>query len=573
MKKPAHSIKLWMSLHKFWSVCIIVAVLILGYYVYHRATAVNAAPQYTLAFARNSKITQTISGSGQVSASNQTDIQSQVSGTITAISTKVGQPVATGQLIATIDPTNAQIALKNAELAFDKIVEPAKATDISNAQNSLFKSYNDAFNSASTIYLDLPAVISGMKDLLYGQAGVLSDQQSAFLNPTARDMRQKAAVEYDAAVAQYQKAAAEFNGLTRSSATSSIDNMLTDTYTTVKDMAKSLSDTQSTLTFIQTSQPDYKTSGIASAATQVNAWSTQTNSDLSNLLSGQNSITTGQNALSNLQAGADTLDVQTARLNLEQAQRTYNNYFIRAPYDGTIGRIPVNVYGQAGASTVIATIVGNQKIATISLNEVDAAKISDGQPVMITFDAIDGLNATGTVEQVDQVGTVSSGVVSYGVKILINTADDRIKPGMSVNTSIITKEDDNVLVVPSNAVKKQGNQNYVQTLPRSVLATLASSTASSTRSRNFTSANSGGARAMTISSVLVPTQVSVTVGDYDDTNTEILSGLNPGTLVITKTTTGTAAQTTSAPSILNTLGGGRGGAGGGTFRGAAGAGR
>jgi len=611
------SIKKFATTHKFWSAIIVLVVVVGAYYIYNKASTANILPQYSLAFVHTGKISQTVTGSGQVSASNQTDILAQGSGSITSINAKVGQEVKAGQLIATIDSASAAITLRNAQLSLAKLTEPAKVTDISNAQANIVKAYNDGFNAAANIYLDLPTIMAGMKDLLYGLNGYLSDQNSSQLDTTSIDNIHQAGIAYDRALAEYNNGLQEFHGLSRTSATSSIDTLLNDTYLMIKDVSQAATLAQNAVTYIATNQPGYKTGIASGAAANTKTWASTANSDLGALVSAQNSISSNTNSLTTLTTGADQFDLQQAQLNLRQAEQTYNNYFIRAPYDGTIGRIPVNVYGQAGASTVIATIVGNQKIATISLNEVDAAKVADGQSVMITFDAIDGLDATGTVEQVDQVGTVSSGVVSYGVKILINTADDRIKPGMSVNTSIITKEDDNVLVVPSSAVKKQGNQYYVQTLPRSVLATLASSTTnsapgiyngqfasstrrgqfgsttnnfagtsnnstfgsstrgtfgSSTRSRNFVGSGIGGAnRTMAISSALTPTQVPVTVGDSDDTNTQILSGLNPGTLVITKTTTGTAAQTTSAPSILNTLGGGRGGAGGGAFRAGGGA--
>ena len=158
---------------------------------------------------------------------------------------------------------------------------------------------------------------------------------------------------------------------------------------------------------------------------------------------------------------------KSQQLSLQQAQQTYDNYFIRAPFAGTIGLIPVTVYGQAGNGTSIATIISDQMLATLSLNEVDAANVKTGDPVSVTFNAINNFTATGTVAEIDQVGTVSSGVVAYGVKVAINTADSRILPGMSVNAAITTFELDNVLTVPSTAVKTSGNKSYVMVLASS----------------------------------------------------------------------------------------------------------
>lgn len=615
MKKRHHSyftkFKAGLAAHKIlWTV--IVVTLIVGGYEISRARAAAAlnVPEYTLAAAHVGMLQQTVSGTGQVSASNQTDIQSQVSGTIESINVSVGQSVKQGQLIATIDPTNALTSLENAKLSLAKLQEPAKETDLSNAKNSVAVSYNNAFDAASSAYLDLPNIMNGLKDLLFGQTGFLSNQKSSFLSPTATTYRDAAEQSYNDAVTKYASSLNEFKGLSRSSDSASLAQMYADTYATMKSVADAASKAQTAVTYITTTAPDYDPKDSASAASSANSYASQANSDTSSLLSAQNSIASASNSLDNLVSGPDAFDLQSAQTSVAQAQRTYEEYFVRAPYDGMIGRIPVSVYGQAGGSTAIATIVGQQKIASISLNEVDAAKVSVGQPVTITFDAIDGLNATGTVSEVDQVGTVTQGVVSYGVKILINTQDPRIKPGMSVNTTIITKQENNVLLIPSTAIKTQGTSSYVQVATlssspintgtqngtsfgtttrrfgnRSSMATstngygsFASSTGtfgSTTRSVGNFGGTAAASRTMTVPAASATVRnVQVTLGDSDDTDTIIVSGLNPGQFVVTRTSTGSSASGAAAPSLLQSLGGNRGGAAAGganrTFGGGAG---
>lgn len=605
--------------HKIISTIVLVIIVIIGYYWYRSAVSANAAPQYVLSSVHNGSIIQTVTGTGQVSASNQTDIQSQVSGTIESINVSVGQSVSAGDLIATIDSSNAAISLANAKISYAKLTEPAKATDISNSLNNLNKSYSDGFNSASSVYLDLPAIMSGMKDLVYGQTGFLSNQQASYLSAPGQAMVQTTSKDYDAAVIQYQKSLNEFNSITRNSATSSIDASLADTYTTIQMVAKAVTDAQNAVTYITTTQPQYQTKTASTAAANVNSWASQANSDLANLVSSQNSITSNSNSYTTLVTGADQYDIQAAQLTLDQQQKNYSNYFIRAPYDGVIGRMPVNVYGQAGNGTTIATIVGTQMTASISLDEVDAAKVQVGQSATITFNAISGLNATGTVSEVDQIGTVVSGVVSYGVKIIINTQDSRIKPGMSINTVITTYEKDNVLIVPTSAIKTQNGGSYVQVFDPAIVTsamaaanpgvgtstyafgsstfrgsrgnqstttmalssstnlmnnsgfasssfastTFASSTLASS-TRKFGGQTGGSGRTLTITTSSQPQQVTVVTGDSDDTNTEIVSGLTRGQFVVTRTiSSGGTTATTAAPSLLSSLTGNRGGAGGG----------
>ena len=563
-----------MSTHKLISFVIIVVVIGGGYYTYKKATAASTSPQYVLSPARIGSIIQTVTGSGQVSSENQLDVTSEVSGKILAVNVVVGQHVRRGDLLVSIDSHDAAISLESARIAYAKLVQPAKADDITNSENSLTKAYSDGFNAVSSIYLELPAIMTGLKDILYSQTGYLSDQNSTSLTQTGRVYRNTAGISFDKTVNQYQLDLEKYKLLTRSSATSSIDELIDNTYNLTKMLAVALQNLQSAVNFVTISQPEYQTSGAVTTAANVVTWSNQINNDISSLLSAKNTITSTRSSLKELRTGAEDLDIQSQRLSLQQAEENYAKYFVRAPFDGVVGRIPVSVYGQAGASTVMATIIGDQKIANISLNEVDAAKVQTGQTVNITFDAIDGLNAAGTIGQVDLVGTVTQGVVSYNVRVIITTADTRIKPGMSLNVSIVTKEKDGVLVVPSSAIKTQGNRKYVEVLPASAIAQNSSSSNASSTMRMASSSSTfatstnnrpAGAfaqtRTMTVSSSIAPTQVVVTTGDTDDTNTEILSGLESGQLVVTRTIAA-GSTTTTAPSILNTLGGNRGATGG-----------
>jgi HlyD family secretion protein len=554
--------------HKVWTAVIVVVIIGIGYGIYHY-TRPAALPQYIIARARIGNIVQTVTGSGQVSAANQLDVASQVSGTIESIDVSVGQHVHAGDLIATIDPTNALNTLNNAKISMAKLTEGPKATDLSNAQNSVTQSYGTAFNAISNSFIDLQTVMPGLNTLLYGQGTFLSDQESSYLNSTSRTDRLQTGMSYDAANIQYTAVLTEYKALTRQSATSTIAQVLADTYALSKSVANALQNTQNTITFITKYQPDYLAKDASTAASEVVVWSNSINGDISSILSAQNGIASAENSLTNLVVGANTLDIQSQQLSLQQAEQTYSNYFIRAPFDGVIGRIPVSVYGQAGGSTVIATVIGNQKIATLSLNEVDAATVKKGNPASLTFDAINNFTATGTIAEVDLVGTVSSGVVSYGLKVAIDTADSRINPGMSVNATITTNEIDNVLVVPSAAVKTQGNNNYVQIMDPSFASSTAGF-ASTTRSFNAGTFGASRSASVTISSATTPTNQPVTIGTSDGTNTQILTGLTSGAWVVTKTVAGTSQTTTAAPSLLSSFGAGNR-SGGGTIRAAGGA--
>ncbi len=554
-------VKSGIAAHKILSSVIAVTVIIGGIGIYRSAKTANTGTRYVLAPAHIGTLTQTVSGTGQVSATNQTDVKSQVSGTITSVKGAVGQKVRAGDLIATIDSTQAALDLENARLALEKLQEPPKDTELSNAQNAVSKAYADGFNAAANTFLDMSSVMDGLKNLLYSRAGFLSDQYSTNFAQSTRDYLTTASRDYDRAVDEYGKVLIEYRGVTRASPQADVSRLLEDTYALSKNVANVLQETHNALTRIITTQPDYNPSAATSAQSDVTSWSTKINADVSGIVNAQNGIDTANNSLKTLTRGADALDIRSQELTLRQKQQAYADYFITAPFDGVIGRIPVNVYDQASGGTVIATVIGLRKSVTVSLNEIDAAKVLADQQASLTFDAAQGLVATGTVSEIDLVGTMTQGVVNYNAKVAINSDDARMKPGMSTNVTIVTDHKEGALLVPSAAVKTQGNIHYVQILD--------SASASQPGQSNGTS--STRIRMTTVASSIPPHQQIVTTGDSDDTNTEIVSGLNPGQLVVVRTVSGTAAQTASAPSILGNFGtSGRGGAAGGVRTGAGG---
>ena len=129
---------------------------------------------------------------------------------------------------------------------------------------------------------------------------------------------------------------------------------------------------------------------------------------------------------------AERVSIATEEQNLQNLKNTLANYVVTAPFDGMIASVAVQLHDTAGSGSAAAVLITKQKIAKLSLNEVDVAKIALDDKVTLTFDAIPDLTIAGSVSEIDPVGTVSQGVVTYNVKIVFDSIDDRVKPGMSV---------------------------------------------------------------------------------------------------------------------------------------------
>jgi len=239
--------------------------------------------------------------------------------------------------------------------------------------------------------------------------------------------------------------------------------------------------------------------------------------------------------LEELEAGADSLDIRTQQnivaqreASLAKAKAELADHYIYAPFSSVV--VEVNNSLRKGdtvsSGSSLATIITKQKLAEISLNEIDIAQVKTGQKANITFDAVEDLNITGEVVETNTLGTVNQGVVTYGVKIAFDAQDERVKPGMTLSTAIITEAKQDVLLVQSSAIKQQGDILYVQMADGSVIEP------------NLAAANISGI-AMPASSLRTQ---QVQVGSSNDTMTEIVDGLKEGDIVIIQAITLNSTQ-------------------------------
>lgn len=337
-----------------------------------------------------------------------------------------------------------------------------------------------------------------------------------------------------------------------------IQNVQSDRSTIASKLTSVLSQTQS----LQTAKDSY-TNAAANVQKAQLALDKLKAIDPAVLAAAEERLVATQTSLAKVQQGADSIDIAMSQNSvyarqssltqaynkLSDAYETLKNDTFLAPFDGTIGNIQVHPTDPVSPSTILAKLITKKKIATITLNEVDAAKVKVGQKVMLSFDAVTGLSVAGEVSEVDSVGTVTQGVVNYAIKITFDTQDDRVKPGMSVSTSIITATQVDVLTVPNAAVHQTGGQATVQIFP--VLPTGASS------------------NGQLVTSSVAPIDQAVQIGLANDQITEVTSGLKEGDLVVVRTVTQTAAKktTTTSATGIGGLGGLTGGASsGGAFR-------
>jgi len=269
----------------------------------------------------------------------------------------------------------------------------------------------------------------------------------------------------------------------------------------------------------------------------------------------------------NTSVTAANLGLQVASANLTSAQQDYDdavtatdNTVVTAPIDGVVTALPVSVgsavsagtssgsssSGSSGSGAQTGSSAGGATTGSttsssssssgsaitisdlsdlkvqISVSEADVPSLKLGQKATVTFDALPSGTTSGTVTLIAPNGTTSSGVVSYDVTVVLDDQPQGLRPDMTATADIMTQVAENVLVVPSTAVKTSGDTKYVEVL--------------------------GADGSLT--------KVTVTLGVSDDTSAEIKSGLTEGATVVVGSTTASTASATSSSSTGRGAGGG-----------------
>jgi RND family efflux transporter MFP subunit len=592
LKKTFKKIKNYILAHKVISIIIVVIIAGASYWGYSRLTNTGGETRYVMAEVQRGAVIASITGSGQVSASNQIDIKPKASGDVISVGVSNGQDVKAGTIIAQLDSRDAQKGVRDAQanlesskLSLEKLKQPADNLSIIQAENALaqaqeskqqtevdlVKSYDDGFNTISNAFIDLPTVMAGLQDTLYGfnyasgqwnmdyYAGAVQNFDS-----NAAQFRNDANTKYQTARSDYDKNFNDYKSANRFSDHATIESLVDETYNSSKNVAEAVKSANNLIQFYKdkTIEHNLKPQSLADThLSNLNAYTGKLNTHLLNLLSIKNTIKTDKNnitdaertiaekteSLAKLKAGADKLDIESSQLAVTQKQNALldareklADYSIRAPFDGTIAAMSVKKADSVSAATAVATLITKQKLAEISLNEVDAAKVKVGQKATLTFDAVDGLSIAGQVAEIDTIGTVTQGVVTYNIKIGFDTQDDRVKPGMSVSAAIITDIKQDVLAVPNSAVKTQGTNHYVEMFDQKLIQS-----------------SSSGSNSQGIPSTLIPRQQPVEIGLSSDTQTEIISGLKEGDQIVARTVSATQTTAATAPSLFGGGGGGK----------------
>jgi HlyD family secretion protein len=151
---------------------------------------------------------------------------------------------------------------------------------------------------------------------------------------------------------------------------------------------------------------------------------------------------------------------------LDQSRVNLRYAIIRAPIDGVVISRDVDV-GQTVASSFqtpkLFSIANDLKRMQVeaSVDEADIGQVIIGQEVTFTVDAYPDEQFSGSVSQVRLSPITVQNVVTYTVIIDVPNPDLKLRPGMTATVSIQVNKRENVLRVPTLAVRFQPPQEVL----------------------------------------------------------------------------------------------------------------
>jgi HlyD family secretion protein len=485
------------------------------------AIARNRGGNYHFVTVARGSITEEVDVTGNTTPVQSLDLAFQAGGTIAAVYKNSGNSVNAGDAIARLDTSDlqaqlaqAQASVDAAQATLDKLQAGPTPQSVQISQTALASAEQSLANAYANVGDTLTAALAKANDAVRNQISPLfsdAESNSPHLTFTTNDSQIVTNAEFERLQASQElntwqteltallpviSTSSLTQALARGSAHLAIVNNLLTTVATSLINTNSLS--ASTLA-------TYKTD-VANAVTEINSAASSITSNSQTIASQETAVAQAQAQLNATLAGSTTQDIAAQQAVVEQAKASaqsiqvkINQATLTSPITGIITVQNAKIGQITAAGQTIASVISASDMEVDAyIPETDIGKIAIGNAVDMTFDAFSGETFTGKIFFIDPAETIVSGVVEYKVKTAFDTADPRMKSGLTANLTIKAKTNDHTLIIPQYAVIQNASGTFVEILQNNQ-----------------------------------PTQIPVTLGIRDqEGNVEVLSGITEGQSVI-----------------------------------------
>lgn len=518
-----------------------ILVVIVGWVTVSKIRTAQAnKPTIETAKVERGTVASSISASGVLQPLTTVDVKSNAGGQVEVLAVDVGTIVEPGQLIAKIDPSDSRTAFNQAEAdlsaANARMSQSKESLTLQKEQNvQQLQQATQAYEAAKARLAQAEAQAK-VQPTLTKAAIRQADANYRSAQQSLRQLKEagvpqgtaQAKSAYDSAMAAMDNAKRNLDrqqGLFDKGFISAgqLDSakLSYDTAKANADSAKERYDTVAQDYDAQLQSAQARLDQAEAALDNAKANAIQDDLRKQDVAASRAALSQAATSLASAKSSAHQIPIRAADIRSSQASivrsqaavdnaKTQLNYTtITAPRAGVILQKYVEVGSiiQSGRSSVAGTGSGtsivqlgdlSRMFVLASVDETDIASVEPGQSVDITLDAYPDELFEGVVTRIDPQTVSQQNVTVVPVTVEITDPDARLKPGMNATCSFVIDREENVLIVPTEAVQDQDGKYSVTVIK-------------------------GGKQ----------TERRVEVGLTGDQNTEIVSGLKEGDMVVT----------------------------------------
>jgi len=151
------------------------------------------------------------------------------------------------------------------------------------------------------------------------------------------------------------------------------------------------------------------------------------------------------------------MDLQQVEAQIVVQKEKINDYTIVAPMDGVVLRRDGEIGEIAEVGQILFRVGVPKPLQVVAeVNEEDIPRVAVGQTTLFRTDAFPDRRLEGKVSEITPMGDYAA--KTFRVKIALPD-DTPLKPGMSVEANIVTREKPNALLIPADSL--QGDSVFV----------------------------------------------------------------------------------------------------------------
>lgn len=438
---------------------------------------------------------------GTIDAVKSVEVKSRVSGRLAKLFVDVGDAVKRGDLIAVIDPKEAQLQVDQAKAQLMGAQSAVARADIEIAQRrvSAKAAYDQALARLQQLKSELKVQPTLTKAAIDQAQSALTAAEKELLrlrttvHPNERTAAETALRE---AEANFANAKAEYERNVELLKKGYVAKRTVENAELAIELAKArLESAQASLSRLDSQQKlevakaEEEISRLEAALQTAKANKVQDYVKQKEYESAVAAVEQARAALRDVDALIKNRDQSLATVKqlssvLGNSERELGETEIRSPIDGIVtqklvqeGELVASISGFSAGTPIVRIENRDAMRVTLDVNEVDVTKLSLGMPVEIAVDALPDKKLKGTVWKIspisqnmasnNAVAATAAGepVVKYTVEVLIADKEPRLRTGMSARCTMLVVNRQNVLRVPIEFVGKENDERFVMIAP------------------------------------------------------------------------------------------------------------